>query len=93
MFKSMGPQCQSCSMPLSKDKNGGGTNADGSKSEEYCSYCFADGKYIDSEMTLEKMLEKLEGVLKNMKTPAVMRKMILRRVPKLKRWCEAKVDV
>lgn len=28
--------CQSCGMPLKKDEKGGGTNADGSKSEMYC---------------------------------------------------------
>lgn len=37
--------CQSCGMPLSKDPQGGGTNADGSLSEKYCSYCYADGKF------------------------------------------------
>ena len=28
--------CQSCGMPLSRDPNGGGTNADGSASAMYC---------------------------------------------------------
>jgi len=29
--------CQSCGMPMKKDTMGGGTNADGSKNEMYCS--------------------------------------------------------
>ena len=37
--------CQSCGMPLSKDEKGGGTNADGSKSALYCSYCFDKGEF------------------------------------------------
>ena len=35
--------CQSCGMPMKKDPEGGGTNADGSKSPDYCSYCFRNG--------------------------------------------------
>lgn len=38
-------RCQSCGMPLSKDAKGGGTNADGTLSDKYCSYCWVDGKF------------------------------------------------
>ena len=34
--------CQSCGMPLTEDVLG--TNADGSKNEDYCMYCYKDGK-------------------------------------------------
>lgn len=37
--------CQSCGMPMKKDPQGGGTNADGSKNLEYCSYCFQNGEF------------------------------------------------
>ncbi len=37
--------CESCGMPMSKDPNGGGTNADGSKNEQYCSYCYQNGDF------------------------------------------------
>lgn len=37
--------CQSCGMPLAKDPQHGGTNADGSKNEKYCSYCYQQGKF------------------------------------------------
>jgi hypothetical protein len=33
-------------MPLKRDEKGGGTNADGSKSTMYCSYCFENGEFI-----------------------------------------------
>ncbi len=39
-------KCQSCGMPLKRDEKGGGTNADGSKSSMYCSYCFDKGEFI-----------------------------------------------
>lgn len=37
--------CQSCGMPMKKDPAGGGTNADGSKNEKYCSYCYQNGQF------------------------------------------------
>lgn len=37
--------CQSCGMPLSNDPKDGGTNADGSISEKYCSYCYENGDF------------------------------------------------
>ncbi|MDR1096440.1 MAG: zinc ribbon domain-containing protein, partial [Spirochaetaceae bacterium] len=36
--------CQSCGMPLSKDEDFG-TNTDGSKNNDYCAYCYKDGKF------------------------------------------------
>ena len=36
--------CQSCGMPLTEEVLG--TNADGSKNEDYCMYCYKDGKFL-----------------------------------------------
>ena len=36
--------CQSCGMPLTDEVLG--TNADGSKNEDYCMYCYKDGKFL-----------------------------------------------
>lgn len=47
--------CQSCAMPLTEEAQFG-TNADGSKNEEYCLYCFKDGAFT-SEETMEEMIE------------------------------------
>ena len=38
--------CQSCGMPMKKDPQGGGTNADGSINENYCSYCYQNGEFL-----------------------------------------------
>ena len=46
--------CQSCGMPLTEDVLG--TNADGSKNEEYCIYCYKDGAFT-GDFTMEEMAE------------------------------------
>ena len=46
--------CQSCGMPLTEDILG--TNADGSKNEEYCIYCYKDGAFT-GDFTMEEMVE------------------------------------
>lgn len=38
--------CQSCGFPLKKDKNGGGSEKDGSRSPKYCSMCYENGVFI-----------------------------------------------
>lgn len=57
--------CQSCGMPIKKDSHGGGTNADGSKNLEFCSYCFQNGRftfecenvYVFQDYCKNKMIE------------------------------------
>lgn len=34
-----------------------GTNADGSRNEEYCLYCYQKGAFTNPEMTVEEMIE------------------------------------
>lgn len=43
--------CQSCGMPINKDPEKGGTNADGSKSGMYCSYCYTNGVFTQPEIS------------------------------------------
>lgn len=45
--------CQSCGMPMSDEVCG--TNADGSKTADYCSYCFANGKFVQ-DCSMEQMI-------------------------------------
>jgi hypothetical protein len=45
--------CQSCGMPLNDHVLG--TNADGSKNEDYCMYCYKDGKFLQ-DCTMEEMI-------------------------------------
>ncbi len=46
--------CQSCGMPLTD--NILGSNADGTKNEDYCIYCFKDGAFT-GDFTMEEMVQ------------------------------------
>ena len=54
--------CQSCAMSLNEEKYFG-TNADGSKNEDYCIFCFNGGKFT-YEITMNEMVEKGMDFLK-----------------------------
>ena len=51
-----GPFCQSCAMPMHQPEHFG-TEADGSRSEAYCVYCYKDGAFTMPDATLEQMVE------------------------------------
>jgi len=78
--------CQSCGMPLLKDPHGGGTNADGTQSQDYCSYCFVNGIFTGPDFTAQEMqkfcVQKLQeqGVIKPLAW------LLTRNIPSLKRW-------
>ncbi len=79
--------CQSCAMPLSQDPEGGGTHADGSKSDTYCSYCYAEGVFTQPSITMEEMREQVKDRLKDQyRIPNILRTHFTRGIPKLKRW-------
>jgi len=79
--------CQSCGMPFTKDPQGGGTNADGTKSVLYCSYCFQNGQFVRPEIdTPEKMQKLVKEKLKEMHVPGFMAWFFALGVPRLGRW-------
>ena len=78
--------CQSCSMPLSKDPLGGGTNADGSKSTMYCSKCYEQGNFISPNMTVVEMQALVKNKLKEMGFPGFLAGFFTKGIPKLERW-------
>ena len=88
MFKPRGPVCQSCGMPLSKDPLGGGSNADGSPSSEYCSdaKCASPTKLGKPDITSEEMMKLVEGKLRSMHFPGFLARRFAREVPTLRRW-------
>jgi len=82
--------CQSCGMPLTKDVLG--TNADGSKNEDYCMYCYKDGKFLQ-DCTMDEMIEHcsqfVDEVNKQMPKPMTKeeyKQMMRGFFPMLKRW-------
>ncbi|MDI6731107.1 MAG: zinc ribbon domain-containing protein [Candidatus Margulisbacteria bacterium] len=78
--------CQSCSMPLRSDKDFG-TNADGSANQEYCRFCFQNGKFTDEGISMEQKIDKMVSMAKSMNIPeAKAREMAQNILPNLKRW-------
>lgn len=82
--------CQSCGMPLNDENRG--TNAEGSKNEAYCMYCYQNGKFTN-ECTMDEMIEFcaqfVDEVNKNMPKPMTKEeyKDVMRQYfPMLKRW-------
>lgn len=73
-------------MPLSKDPLGGGSNADGSLSSEYCSHCYKKGVFTQPDITMEEMMKLVEGKLRSMHFPGFLARRFSREVPTLRRW-------
>jgi len=79
--------CQSCGMPLKKDEKGGGTNADGSKSVKFCSYCYQDGEFFNPEITTATEMQAFVKVkMKEMGIPGFLTGFFTYGIPKLERW-------
>lgn len=78
--------CQSCGMPMHSDEQKG-SNADGSKSEEYCVFCYKDGEFTD-DISKEEFIEKQVRIAmeKMHRTEAEAREMAEMILPNLKRW-------
>lgn len=73
-------------MPLNRDPNGGGTNADGTISTTYCSLCFVDGAFVHPDFTVSQMQDHCVTQLKNKGMPSIMAWLFTRGIPKLDRW-------
>ena len=82
----MAKMCQSCGMPMKQDPAGGGSNTDGSKSTEYCSFCFADGAFLAPDITAAAMQQVGIKAMKEKGVPRPIGWLLTRNVPKLSRW-------
>lgn len=78
--------CQSCGMPLKKDPKQGGTEADGSKSTMYCSYCYEAGKFKQPDITVQEMQAFCKNKMKEMGFPGFLAGFFTKGIPRLKRW-------
>ena len=78
--------CQSCGMPMKIDSDFG-TNADGSKNEEYCTYCFQKSQFTNPNITMEQMITAGAGIMVKYGTPEDQaKKQVQELIPTLKRW-------
>jgi hypothetical protein len=78
--------CQSCMMPFKQDPQGGGTNADGTKSALYCSYCYQNGQFFQPDMTMPEMRDFVVDKLVEMKYPRFVARFMTMGFGKLERW-------
>jgi hypothetical protein len=79
--------CQSCGMPMHADADFG-TSSDGSRSVDYCKYCFVDGRFTEPAITMQAMVDKCAEVLAHqggMSGPQA-RALMAETIPRLKRW-------
>ncbi|PTQ68007.1 zinc ribbon domain-containing protein [Celeribacter persicus] len=78
--------CQSCGMPLSQDPLGGGRNADGTRSDHFCSFCYLDGEFVDPGMTVHDMQNLCTEKLRDHGTWGPLAWLMTRNIPHLERW-------
>jgi len=77
--------CQSCSMPITKVEDFG-TNQDGIRNEDYCIYCYKEGKFIDNVSLNEYIEMNIPFHEQAGMTEEEMRKHCETVFPTLKRW-------
>lgn len=53
--------CQSCGAPMAEMEYG--TELNGSKSVDYCKYCYDNGVFTNPDCTLEEMIEIVTDIM------------------------------
>ena len=77
--------CQSCWMPLENPEQVG-TNADWSVNQDYCIYCYKDGKFID-DVSMEEYIDMCSQYWAQAEmTNEQMKEYCTKIFPTLKRW-------
>ncbi|MGI6005777.1 MAG: zinc ribbon domain-containing protein [Christensenellales bacterium] len=78
--------CQSCAMPMTDEFYA--TEKDGSKSPDYCQYCYSDGEFT-AQMSMQEMLEFCIAPMVQHNpglTEDEARSIMAEALPTLKRW-------
>ncbi len=86
-MKPQGPFCQSCAMPMDKPELFG-TNANGARAEDYCTYCFQNGKFTAPDITLQEMIDKCVEIMvqRHIMPERQAKEFMMNTIPNLKRW-------
>ncbi|GAA3876009.1 zinc ribbon domain-containing protein [Celeribacter arenosi] len=79
-------QCQSCGMAMARDPEGGGTRADGTRTQEYCSFCYRDGEFLQPRISAHQMQKRSRQQMRDQGTWAPLAWLFARQIPHLKRW-------
>jgi radical SAM superfamily enzyme len=72
-------------MPIDKPEMMG-TEKDGSKSKEYCTYCYQNGSFVNPDMKLEEMKTLVKDQMEKRKIDTGIINMAVSSLPNLKRW-------
>jgi hypothetical protein len=85
--QAQGPMCRSGGMPL-VDAEDRGTAANGSRVDDYCRYCYANGTFTQPDAMLPGMLDKCVAIMaaKGLMPEAQARALMFEILPKLRRW-------
>jgi hypothetical protein len=80
--------CQSCGYLMAKDKKGGGTEKDGSKSAKYCSMCYENGRFLTPPEVnnAEKMQHFCIQQMRKSGMNSIVAWLATRSIPRLERW-------
>ena len=83
-------RCQSCGMPW--DDALAGTNTDGTPSGEYCKFCYAEGGFLEPNLTMDGMIQKsIKYMMKDIQVSEERAEVMANAtVPGLKRWNKTK---
>ena len=77
--------CQSCAMPMPTDDLLG-ANINGTLNQDFCKYCYKDGKFID-DVTMEEYIEMCSNFAEQAgMTKDEMKEYCTKMFPTLKRW-------
>jgi len=74
-------------MPMNSDAEYG-TESNGTLSTDYCKYCYMNGAFVDTGITMEEMAEFCAKKMDEMKVTsyAQAKEMMDQMLPSLKRW-------
>jgi hypothetical protein len=75
-------------MPLSEEFGNLGTNADGSNTNEFCSFCFQNGGFTNPHQTMEEMIaSSIENMTQDLQMPLEQATNLANSfIPTLRRW-------
>lgn len=81
-------RCQSCGMPIAEGFGNLGTEKDGSFTNEYCSFCYAGGGFVNPNQTLGEMIQSsIENMTSDLNMPQEKASELANSfIPTLSRW-------
>ncbi len=80
--------CQSCGMPMGQDQSKYGLEKDGTKSNDYCNFCYTNGEFTKN-VTMEQMIQTVAPFITAFNsnvTRESVETMLREKLPTLKRW-------